>query len=53
MSIKLTDFSENIFEDVVRLEYGDERLNSENTTLQVLLAFQQEAEIVRVQFLEL
>ena len=49
-SIKLTNFSEDIFEDVVRLEDGNERLHSEDTTLQVLLAFQQETEISGLNF---
>ena len=42
---KLTDFSEDIFEDVVRLEDWDQRLNRENTALQVLLALQKQAAI--------
>ena len=41
---KLTDFSEDIFEDVVWLEYGDKWLDGEDAALQVLLALEQEAD---------
>ena len=41
-SIKLTNFSENVLEDIVRLQNGDQRLNGKNATLKVFLTFQQE-----------